>query len=74
MFADKSLKEMRTMTGMTQEQFADKFLIPRRTYQNWEYNESKANTQARKTPIYIKYMIRTILTYEEKEKSAQNTH
>ena len=67
MFADKTLKELRSMTGLTQEKFADKFVIPRRTYQNWEYNETKANSQARKPPVYIKYMIRTILSYEAAE-------
>lgn len=73
MYAEMTLKEIRTASGMTQMQFADKFLIPRRTYQNWEYNETKANDQARKPPIYIKYMIRTILSYEDAERRNSKT-
>ena len=31
-----NIKELRTLTGMSQQKFGDYFKIPRRTIQNWE--------------------------------------
>lgn len=36
-----TLKEMRESAGMTQEQFAQRYGIPLRTYQSWEGGERK---------------------------------
>lgn len=33
-----TIKEMRMMTGMSQEKFGEYFGIPKRTIQNWEGN------------------------------------
>ena len=33
-----TIKEMRVMTGMSQEKFGEYFGIPKRTIQNWEGN------------------------------------
>ncbi|MBO5089205.1 MAG: helix-turn-helix domain-containing protein [Lachnospiraceae bacterium] len=35
------LKLARKQTGLTQEQFAGYFSIPKRTYQDWEYGNRK---------------------------------
>lgn len=33
---DKKMKEIRALTGLSQVKFANKYGIPRRTYENWE--------------------------------------
>lgn len=34
-----TIKELRTLTGLSQQGFADKYKIPKRTLQDWEYNK-----------------------------------
>lgn len=46
----KELKEMRLALKMSQEQFANYFGISRRTYQNWELENSQ---ESRKCPQYV---------------------
>lgn len=36
-----TIKEMRTAAGMTQQEFAEYFSIPKRTVENWEQGISK---------------------------------
>lgn len=36
-----TIKDLRHLTGLTQEAFATKYHIPRRTLQNWESGERK---------------------------------
>ena len=43
---EKTIKSLRTATGMSQQKFGDYFGIPLRTIQNWEYG-------ARKCPDYL---------------------
>ena len=35
------IKELRKRTGLSQEQFAEKYGMPRRTLQNWEQGSRK---------------------------------
>lgn len=34
-----TIKEMREMLGLSQQKFGDKYNIPRRTVQDWEYGK-----------------------------------
>ena len=52
-----AIKEMRQRTGLTQEAFAQRLNIPKRTLQNWELG-------ARECPPYIKNLIDYYLTHE----------
>lgn len=52
-----SIKELRSATGMSQVAFAERFLIPRRTVENWE--SSSANS--RDCPLYTRMMIADLL-------------
>lgn len=46
-----TIKELRKMTGLTQEKFGEYFGIPRRTIQNWETDGESDN--GRKCPAYL---------------------
>lgn len=48
--AHMSMRDIRKSCGMTQASFAQKFLIPKRTIENWE---SDVNTP----PAYVKILI-----------------
>lgn len=41
-----NIKEIRTMSGLTQKAFAEKYGIPKRTLESWEMGE-------RKPPEYV---------------------
>ncbi|MBE6904594.1 MAG: transcriptional regulator [Ruminococcaceae bacterium] len=45
-----NIKELRTLTGMTQQAFAEYFSIPKRNIENWE--EKKSNC-----PLYLLNLI-----------------
>lgn len=45
-----SIKELRIACGMTQQQFAELFGIPKRTIENWEYGKSQC-------PVYVQTLI-----------------
>lgn len=51
------LKQIRSITGMTQHTFADRFNIPHSTYEQWEMG-------IRKPPVYVVDMIETIVHLE----------
>ncbi len=53
-----TIKEMRTASGMTQQQFSDLFSIPKRSIENWEGGK-------RECPGYL---LRLIEYYLRKEK------
>jgi DNA-binding transcriptional regulator YiaG len=38
-----NIKELRQQSGMTQQQFADYFSIPKRTIEDWERGARKCN-------------------------------
>jgi transcriptional regulator with XRE-family HTH domain len=46
----KSIKELRTMTGLTQAKFAEKYHIPLQTVKQWE--SSKDSSSYRTPPAY----------------------
>lgn len=52
-----TIKELRAMTGLTQEAFVVKYRIPRRTLQSWESGE-------RKPPPYVPYLLELIIKSE----------
>lgn len=52
------MKELREVSGLTQKEFSEKFRIPKRSLENWEYGKSDPSP-------YIPYMIATILAQEK---------
>jgi DNA-binding transcriptional regulator YiaG len=54
-----NIKELRTLTGMSQSQFADYFHIPKATLQNWEQGR-------RECPEYVLKLIEYKLKKEGK--------
>lgn len=56
-----TIKEMRTASGMTQQQFSDLLCIPKRSIENWEGGK-------RECP---EYLLRLIEYYLKKEKLIQ---
>lgn len=38
-----TIKELREVTGLTQQKFAEKYHIPKRTLENWESGSRKAS-------------------------------
>lgn len=48
------IKEIRNISGMSQRTFAEKYHIPKRTYEGWEIGE-------RKPPIYVLEMLERIV-------------
>ena len=47
----ETIKDLRELTGFSQQKFADYFNIPRRTLQAWEYSVNR-------TPPYILPLLR----------------
>lgn len=45
-----TIKELRSLTGLSQVKFAEKYNIPRRTIENWE-------TDSRKCPEYVMQLL-----------------
>lgn len=41
---EMTFKELRLQSGMTQQQFADYFCIPKRTIEDWERGVRKCNS------------------------------
>ena len=52
-----SIKSIRKETGLTQQQFAEKYHISVRTLQHWE--------QGRKTPPYVIFLLERLNQYEK---------
>lgn len=59
------IKDLRSDAGMSQKEFADYFHIPVDSIQNWE-------TQRRKPPKYVPYLIKRILEYRKRIGELQN--
>ena len=53
-----NIKELRTLSGMSQGKFADYFHIPKHTLQNWEQEQ-------RQCPIYLIELIEYKLRKEK---------
>lgn len=60
------IKELREITGLSQQQFADKFKIPVGSLRNWEQEK-------RSPPEYLPGMIEEILRLEAQPISGQQT-
>lgn len=56
-----TVKEMRELLGLTQEQFAQKYNIPKRSIQNWESGE-------RKPPEYVVELLERAVKEDVREK------
>lgn len=52
---------IRKSTGMTQAAFAARYMIPKRSVENWEQGFSEC-------PIYVRYLLALVTNYEKKEK------
>ena len=62
----KTIKELREMTGLTQEEFGKQmFGIPRRTVQSWEIGD-------RKPTEYVRGLIQYKVESEKREKENGN--
>jgi DNA-binding transcriptional regulator YiaG len=53
----ENIKQLRALTGWSQQHFADYFGIPRRTLQAWEYSINR-------TPPYILPLLRLKLEHD----------
>ena len=53
-----TIKQIRAMTGLSQQAFADKYSIPKRTLENWEM-EGSAH---RECPEYVKALLERVVT------------
>ena len=51
---DMTIKELRTLTGLSQQAFSDKYEIPKRTIEDWE-------TGRRKPPEYVVKLLERII-------------
>lgn len=49
-----TIKDIRSKSGLTQKQFAEKYGIPKRTIENWE-------TGVRKCPTYVISMLNILV-------------
>ena len=56
-----TIKEIRSLTGLSAQKFGDKYNIPLRTIQNWEGG-------ARKAPEYILTLLERVVREDEKIK------
>lgn len=53
------IKEIRTMSGLSQRQFAEKYHIPFGTYQKWEVPVENMNH--RDCPLYVKELLERVV-------------
>lgn len=63
-----TIKDIRTLTGLSQAQFADKYHIPKSTLQCWE---SEGTIKHRDCPDYVKELLEFKVKYDL-EKSVDN--
>lgn len=61
----RTIKELRTLSGMTQLKFSELFGIPRRTLQAWELGQNPA-------PLYLVKLIEYYLFHENIIETAEN--
>lgn len=65
-----SIKEMRALLGLSQEAFAQKYNIPKRTIEGWESNSP---TSHRECPRYVRQLLeRCVLLDYEATKEEKN--
>lgn len=57
-----TIREIRKHTGLTQQQFADKYGIPKRTIENWEADPDKP--EHRECPPYLIKLLATVTGYD----------
>lgn len=54
-----TITEIRALTGLPMSKFAQKYEIPYRTLQKWEF--SKDNPNYRECPIYVNHMLERLV-------------
>ena len=59
-----TIKEIRSITGLSQAKFAEKYKIPRRSIENWECD--KNNPNYRECPEYVINMLKRIVKEDYK--------
>ena len=55
----KTVKELRSISGLSQTDFAKKYNIPFRTLQNWEADPTSSSY--RKCPVYVNQMLERLV-------------
>ncbi len=59
-----TVKEIRHLTGLTQEEFSKRYKIPKRSIGNWE-------TEVRKCPEYVLELLEFKVKYDLKNTTSQ---
>lgn len=54
-----TIKEIRQLTGLTQQKFAEKYCIPSRTLKNWEVSTDSINH--RECPVYVRELLERVV-------------
>lgn len=54
------IREMRTLLGDTQQKFSDRYGIPKRTLQTWEYG-------TRECPGYVKALLERVVIEDSRK-------
>lgn len=62
---EMTIKEIRSLTGLSQAQFADKYNIPKSTLQCWE---SEGSVKHRDCPDYVKELLEFKVRYDLENK------
>ena len=55
-----TIKEIRTITGLSQTAFGEKYHIPMRTIQNWEGGQ-------RECPEYVRFLLARVVIKKKKK-------
>ena len=59
-----TIKEIRALTGLSQQAFAEKYEIPFNTYRTWESNPESARHRA--CPVYVLKLLEFKVKYDVK--------
>ncbi len=66
------LKKTRNILGLTQEEFAKKLGISRRTLQYYEKGKTRSGREIKKLPIELSLSIQQLITKQAKKKEIEN--
>ena len=66
-----TIKEIRKLTGLTQQKFANKYEIPLSTLKQWE--SSPASTCHRECPIYVNHLLERAVKDDIRKESKVKT-
>lgn len=57
-----TVKEIRSLTGLSQQAFGEKYHIPLDTIKGWE--ASPGSTRYRKCPPYVEYLLERVVRFD----------